>query len=498
MVKSARLAVYTSKLIVAALLVCTMLRVLGLRIVRHQQLRSNILYFSNKSTGKSRWKNRQFAKNHGNYNDNDDLKASDLGTDSSTPGMKSFSRFGEYENYVAQWQVKGDYYLTFDALRKLNDFLVTHDASRSKVQKKQLLKELSLTYFARFHNLVRQEYQFEKRLVEDRLKNWSDERLRTEGFTLFGLKASLRGNLYQDKVLRLSTADSDSLPFHRFSVGDSIRLSVMAPQRGKRDRRYSFLGSNEKNGGAMDRYDDADAPEVDPRAKKSSKLGPLSESAIDGVVLDRRGKYLEVCIKSTDASSVDARDVLRLDCFVNRVSYERMIDGLQIFLQSYERSGTGNMDADPTGGGISKRSFFVSKTVRDLLLYSYSNSMLRLSRSPGGLKLALPMTLTDSSGAAENERSSNEAAALQSKMEQLLSQRIEGRFPTTLNTRYENALDRHMEGVLLTPTAVDATAADAAVSTVSDIIDELRDGACCLRLVATHYLLSLVEICAFS
>mmetsp|Transcript_572 Transcript_572/g.966 ORF Transcript_572/g.966 Transcript_572/m.966 type:complete len:915 (-) Transcript_572:78-2822(-) len=104
----------------------------------------------------------------------------------------------------------------------------------------------------------------------------------------------------------------------------------------------------------------------------------VDEKAVEGMVLDRRSKYLEICIKAADAINIDSSKEIayRLDCFVNRISYDRMLLALQLFTQS----------ATDSGG----QQFFVSKLVKDLLLYSYPNSIIRLHRSPGGLRLALP------------------------------------------------------------------------------------------------------------
>ena len=59
-------------------------------------------------------------------------------------------------------------------------------------------------------------------------------------------------------------------------------------------------------------------------------------SFIEGIVLDRRSKYLDVCIQSADAISIDYNNDYRLDCFVNRVSYDRMLTSLQLLLSRTE------------------------------------------------------------------------------------------------------------------------------------------------------------------
>lgn len=244
------------------------------------------------------------------------------------------SRIGG-ENFAGKWQAKGDLYLSFENLNALNLELTDFRENRSKQEKRDLLGELSLTYFARFHNLIRSEYQFERQIVQDRLKTWSSSRLRAEGFVLFDMYPSARGALFQDKVFRFKVKDGAPLPFHRFSVGDSVRLS-------------------------------------------ESKTGdPLSESSVDGVVLDRGNRFLDVCVKEMEGygPDVDIRKTYRMDNFVNRISYDRMMNALLLFVQQ--------------GNGV----FPISRTIRDLILYSYPNSLITLANAPGGLRLGLPKVL---------------------------------------------------------------------------------------------------------
>jgi hypothetical protein len=56
-----------------------------------------------------------------------------------------------------------------------------------------------------------------------------------------------------------------------------------------------------------------------------------------------------------------------------------MLESLQLLLQSSVSSSSSSVS-----------ELKISQAIKDLLLYSYPNSMLRLARSPGGLKLALP------------------------------------------------------------------------------------------------------------
>jgi hypothetical protein len=110
-------------------------------------------------------------------------------------------RFGS-ENFAAKWQENAEHYLGLSNLKNLNSQLIKFQDHRSKVQKNTLLNELTLTYFARFHHVMREEYQFEHNLIEKRLKTWSIGRLAREGYAIVNMRATLKSNLYQDKVGR--------------------------------------------------------------------------------------------------------------------------------------------------------------------------------------------------------------------------------------------------------------------------------------------------------
>ena len=144
------------------------------------------------------------------------------------------------------------------------------------------------------------------------------------------------------QVVRFDSSTKEYLGFHRFSVGDTVRVSKM-----------------------------------------NSRLGPLSPSALEGVVLDRRPKYIDISLRGMDSMQIDVSADYRLDCFVNRVSYDRMLESLQLLLQS-------SVSSSSSSSSSSVSELKISQAIKDLLLYSYPNSMLRLARSPGGLKLALP------------------------------------------------------------------------------------------------------------
>lgn len=75
-------------------------------------------------------------------------------TESDTPyqnskGMKSGKiNVREQTNFVAEWQSKGDHYVSYENLVKL-DGMMTSAVGKSKSDRSNTLSELSITYFAR-------------------------------------------------------------------------------------------------------------------------------------------------------------------------------------------------------------------------------------------------------------------------------------------------------------------------------------------------------------
>jgi AAA domain len=138
------------------------------------------------------------------------------------------------------------------------------------------------------------------------------------------------------QVFRFTCKDNGGkLPYHQFAVGDSVRITAMSAD-------------------------------------------PLNGGAIEGVLMERRQRYLDICLSSKEASGIDTALNYRVDSMVNRVTYDRQIEALQQFLQPSTRM----------------QKLGISRVLRDIMLYSYPNSLIQLANTPGGLKMALPRTGT--------------------------------------------------------------------------------------------------------
>lgn len=75
--------------------------------------------------------------------------------------LSQVKRFDQI-NYVAKWQKEGEYFVHWKTLESLNIQLSSIEPKDKRVDKEKansLFSELSTTYFARFHNVIREEYQ---------------------------------------------------------------------------------------------------------------------------------------------------------------------------------------------------------------------------------------------------------------------------------------------------------------------------------------------------
>lgn len=206
-----------------------------------------------------------------------------------------------------------------------------------------LFEDLATTYFARFHQLLREEYQHEKRTTQSRLSSSPLFQLIEEGYTVLNLDCTIARRLYQDYILRFSVADDSSpsrrarIPPHRLAVGDAVLVSRRLPQTNHKTNRER------------------------------------TSSVCQGIVYSVGAYAIEVAVpgscplQSLDESQSEIKS-FRLDYIVNRLPYDRMLTALQYFLH-------------PMPGGSSSSGALLSTTIRDLILYTYPNGVLRSSSS---------------------------------------------------------------------------------------------------------------------
>ena len=132
-----------------------------------------------------------------------------------------------------------------------------------------------------FLRLIRWELDDEMSMTEDRLKNWSEKRLKANGIALFGLTAKPDGWLFGQRIVRLRHGSGVNLGSHRFRQGDIVMLS---------------------------------------------RNSPLTEKPIEAIVSDRNRNSIRIVIPEEPHGL--RKGVWRLDRGANRIAFDRMRDSL--------------------------------------------------------------------------------------------------------------------------------------------------------------------------
>jgi hypothetical protein len=94
------------------------------------------------------------------------LASDRLGRSTNQSPSNSFSILSqiprtEQVNFVSKWQREGEHFVRWSTLEALNAQLssIEEKTFRTNKEKKQLFTDLATVYFARFHNIIREEYQ---------------------------------------------------------------------------------------------------------------------------------------------------------------------------------------------------------------------------------------------------------------------------------------------------------------------------------------------------
>eukprot|EP00271_Cylindrocystis_brebissonii_P021965 TRINITY_DN8193_c0_g1_i1.p1 TRINITY_DN8193_c0_g1~~TRINITY_DN8193_c0_g1_i1.p1 ORF type:complete len:667 (+),score=143.57 TRINITY_DN8193_c0_g1_i1:194-2194(+) len=158
-------------------------------------------------------------------------------------------------------------------------------------------------YGLRLETALKAELELEVEEEQERLKNWSSERLEREGYAIFDLQAKVDGSLYRDRIVRFIGGGTDGIlpSTNQFSHGAMVAISRRSP---------------------LDEED----------------------TMVEGVVLERARRFLRVAIGSEDLASMDPHGRWRLDLWGNSVAYERSMQAVGSFCSiSCGRGGTGVM-----------------------------------------------------------------------------------------------------------------------------------------------------------
>lgn len=134
--------------------------------------------------------------------------------------------------------------------------------------------------------LIGWELDDELKMNEDRLRNWPDAKLRSNGVALFGLLAKPDGWLFGQRVVKLRSSSGDGFGSHRFRQGDIITLS---------------------------------------------RNNPLSEKPHEAIVANSGRRSIRIVIPEIPSDLRKGK--WRMDRGANRVAFDRMRDALNSFFE---------------------------------------------------------------------------------------------------------------------------------------------------------------------
>ena len=129
--------------------------------------------------------------------------------------------------------------------------------------------------------LIRWELEDELAMTEERLKNWSEKRLRANGIALFGLIAKTDGWLFGQRIIKLRPSASSDFGSHKFRQGDIVMLS---------------------------------------------RSNPLNEKPIEAIVSNRSRGSISIVLPESPKGL--RKGTWRMDRGANRIAFDRMRDAL--------------------------------------------------------------------------------------------------------------------------------------------------------------------------
>ena len=129
--------------------------------------------------------------------------------------------------------------------------------------------------------LIRWELEDELAMTEERLKNWSEKRLRANGIALFGLIAKTDGWLFGQRIIKLRPSAGSEFGSHKFRQGDIVMLS---------------------------------------------RSNPLNEKPIEAIVSNRSRVSISIVIPESPKGL--RKGTWRMDRGANRIAFDRMRDAL--------------------------------------------------------------------------------------------------------------------------------------------------------------------------
>lgn len=271
------------------------------------------------------------------------------------------------------------------------------EGTRGRGSSRAVLRVGYTAHREKFARALRLELEEEMARAKERLETWPVDRIRQEGYALFGLRAMHEGTLQKDAVVRVlvprhQSAGSNAapdVPAGSNAAPDAPAVSNAAtapptPASVDRSRRTLAMGAELP----FHRFAQGDMVTL----VEGDDWDGNGKGGVQGVVVERAMHFLKVAVDEDDeAALLDARK-LRMDLSANTITHDRALAALVAFS---EPGGMPGLAAAPGGKRLSSTAY--APLQRALIGIPDGNGTLEAIACvppPWGGKDALAKTLT--------------------------------------------------------------------------------------------------------
>lgn len=261
------------------------------------------------------------------------------------------------------------------------------EGTRARGSSRAVLRVGYTAHREKFARALRLELEEEMARAKERLETWPVDRIRQEGYALFGLRAMHEGTLQKDAVVRVlvprhQVAGSNAAP--DVPAGSNAATAPPTPSSVDRTRRTLAMGAELP----FHRFAQGDMVTL----VEGDEWDGNGKGGVQGVVVERAMHFLKVAVDEDDeAALLDARK-LRMDLSANTITHDRALAALVAFS---EPGGMPGLAAAPGGKRLSSTAY--APLQRALIGIPDGNGTLEAIACvppPWGGKDALAKTLT--------------------------------------------------------------------------------------------------------
>ena len=216
------------------------------------------------------------------------------------------------------------------------------EGTRARGSSRAVLRVGYTAHREKFARALRLELEEEMARAKERLETWPVDRIRQEGYALFGLRAMHEGTLQKDAVVRVlvprhQVAGSNAAP--DVPAGSNAATAPPTPSSVDRSKRTLAMGAELP----FHRFAQGDMVTL----VEGDEWDGNGKGGVQGVVVERAMHFLKVAVDEDDeAALLDARK-LRMDLSANTITHDRALAALIAFS---EPGGMPGVASAPSSG----------------------------------------------------------------------------------------------------------------------------------------------------